>query len=154
MRTNESTRLILSGFLEGERGTVYVEPENIDKSERESDLGYSGQCGDQFESRFDLNSTRCDEYVQGVLFHDLFYPEPQSLVGTDAKLELRVDLQFFGKVNANVDYYIRRSNAILSREIPLENGKNSMSINGSIIYNRGIEFTVSFTPVNHERLRY
>lgn len=59
-----------------------------------------------------------------------------------------VDLQFFGKVNANVDYYIRRSNAILSREIPLENGKNSMSINGGIIYNRGIEFTVSFTPVN------
>ena len=59
-----------------------------------------------------------------------------------------LDLQFFGKVNANVDYYIRRSNAILSREIPYENGINLMSINGGIIYNKGLEITVSFTPIN------
>lgn len=59
-----------------------------------------------------------------------------------------LDLQFFGKVNANIDYYIRRSNAIISQNIPYENGKNTMSINGGIIYNKGLEFTVSFTPVN------
>ncbi len=59
-----------------------------------------------------------------------------------------LDLQFFNKVNANVDYYIRRSNAIISKDIPYENGKNTMSVNGGIIYNKGIEFTISFTPVN------
>ena len=59
-----------------------------------------------------------------------------------------LDLQFFGKVNANIDYYIRRSNAIISMDIPYENGQSTMSVNGGIIYNKGIEFTVSFTPVN------
>ncbi len=59
-----------------------------------------------------------------------------------------LDLQFFNKVNANIDYYIRRSNAIISRDISYENGKSSMSVNGGIIYNKGIEFTVAFTPVN------
>ena len=59
-----------------------------------------------------------------------------------------LDLQFFGKVNANIDYYIRRSNAIIKQNIPYENGKSSMSINGGVIYNKGLEFTVSFTPVN------
>lgn len=59
-----------------------------------------------------------------------------------------LDLQFFKKVNANIDYYIRRSNAIISQNIPHENGINTMSINGGIIYNKGLEFTVSFTPVN------
>ena len=59
-----------------------------------------------------------------------------------------LDLQFFGKVNANIDYYIRRSNAIISKDIPFENGRDAMSVNGGIIYNEGIEFTVSFVPVN------
>lgn len=59
-----------------------------------------------------------------------------------------LDLQFFGKVNANIDYYIRRSNAIIEQDISYENGRSSMSINGGIIYNKGLEFTVSFTPVN------
>lgn len=58
-----------------------------------------------------------------------------------------VDMQLFKKVNVNVDYYLRKSNAVLSQTIPFENGLDKMSINGGVIYNEGVEFTVSLTPV-------
>lgn len=62
-----------------------------------------------------------------------------------------LDLQLFGKVNANIDYYFRRSNAVVSRDIPHENGRTTMSVNGGIIHNEGVEFTLAFTPVNTKK---
>ena len=34
---------------------------------------------------------------------------------------------------------------LLAWILPYENGQSTMSVNGGIIYNKGIEFTVSFT---------
>lgn len=59
-----------------------------------------------------------------------------------------LDLQLFNKLNLVVDYYTRKSNAVISRDIPLSNGIPQMNINGGIIYNKGIEATISFNPLS------
>lgn len=53
-------------------------------------------------------------------------------------------------VNVSVDYYTRKSNAVISRNIGYENGIATMQLNGGMIYNRGFEATVAFSPVNTE----
>lgn len=58
------------------------------------------------------------------------------------------DIQLFRKLNLNVDYYTRRSNAIISQDVPLEYGIASVNTNGGILYNRGIEGSLSFSPIN------
>lgn len=46
----------------------------------------------------------------------------------------------------NLEYYTRRSNAIVELDLPYEYGISSMKRNGGIIHNRGIEYTLTFTP--------
>ena len=47
----------------------------------------------------------------------------------------------------NLEYYTRRSNAVITVDLPFEYGIDDMKRNGGIIYNRGIEYTLSFTPI-------
>ena len=57
-----------------------------------------------------------------------------------------LDLQLFRKVTMNVEYYGRRSNAIIRQDIASEYGFGSMPLNGGVIYNHGLEVSVNFTP--------
>ncbi len=61
-----------------------------------------------------------------------------------------MDFQLFNRFNIVLDYYTRRSNAVVTQPIDFENGVNEMNINGGILYNNGVELTVSFNPVNTE----
>lgn len=58
-----------------------------------------------------------------------------------------VDLELFNMFYMNIEYYTRRSNAVVSLELPYEYGIDKMQRNGGIINNRGIEYTLSFTPI-------
>lgn len=58
-----------------------------------------------------------------------------------------VDLELFRMFYMNLEYYTRRSNAVINVDLPLEYGIDNMKRNGGIIYNRGIEYTLSFTPI-------
>ncbi|KAB6337406.1 SusC/RagA family TonB-linked outer membrane protein, partial [Bacteroides xylanisolvens] len=58
-----------------------------------------------------------------------------------------VDLEVFSMFYMNLEYYTRRSNAIVELELPYEYGITSMKRNGGIIHNRGIEYTLTFTPI-------
>lgn len=58
-----------------------------------------------------------------------------------------IDLSLFNKFFMNVEYYTRRSNAIISQDLPFEYGMLSMRRNGGIIHNRGLEYTLSFSPI-------
>ena len=58
-----------------------------------------------------------------------------------------VDLELFHLFYMNLEYYTRRSNAIVELELPFEYGISSMKRNGGIIKNRGIEYTLTFTPI-------
>ena len=58
-----------------------------------------------------------------------------------------VDLELFRMFYMNLEYYTRRSNAVINVDLPYEYGLDQMKRNGGIIYNRGIEYTLSFTPI-------
>ena len=77
-------------------------------------------------------------------------PNPQLSWERTRSWNFGLDFQLFQRFNIVLDYYRRRSNAVISREIAYENGRPSMDINGGILYNNGIEATVSFNPVNTE----
>lgn len=58
-----------------------------------------------------------------------------------------VDLELFSMFYMNLEYYTRRSNAIVELELPYEYGIKSMKRNGGVIHNRGIEYTLTFSPI-------
>lgn len=58
-----------------------------------------------------------------------------------------LDMQLIDMFNLAFDFYTRSSNAIVSQNIAFEYGRPSMDINGGKIRNSGLEFTVSFTPI-------
>ena len=60
------------------------------------------------------------------------------------------DFGLFKIFNLVFDYYTRSSNVIVSQDIAYEYGMSRMSLNGGRIRNSGIEFTVSFTPVQQK----
>lgn len=58
------------------------------------------------------------------------------------------DIVLFKKYSATIDYYQRKSNAVLTQDIPYEFGIATTKMNGGFIYNRGIEGTFAFSPLN------
>lgn len=58
-----------------------------------------------------------------------------------------MDLELFNMFIMNLEYYTRRSNAVISVVLPYEYGRDVMQRNGGVIYNKGIEYTLSFTPI-------
>lgn len=65
-----------------------------------------------------------------------------------------LELRLFNAVNIVADYYTKRSNAIVMQDVPVENGLSQMDINGGMIYNRGAEVTLSFSPVNRKNFGF
>lgn len=73
-------------------------------------------------------------------------PNPQLKWERTKTWNLGVDLALFG-ITMNLEYYGRRSNAIIRQDIAQEYGMASMPLNGGIITNHGVEFTANFTPI-------
>lgn len=61
-------------------------------------------------------------------------------------LNLGADISLFG-ITMNMEYYSRRSNAIIRQDIAQEYGMSSMPLNGGIIVNSGLEFSANYTPI-------
>ena len=61
-----------------------------------------------------------------------------------------LEVGLFNAVNVNIDYYRRRSSAVVTQDLSYEFGVKSMEVNGGIIYNKGLEVVVNFTPVNRQ----
>jgi len=61
-----------------------------------------------------------------------------------------LDLELFNMFYMNLEYYTRRSNAIVNLDLPYEYGIGQMKRNGGIIHNRGVEYTLSFTPLQKQ----
>ncbi|WP_294471095.1 SusC/RagA family TonB-linked outer membrane protein [uncultured Bacteroides sp.] len=58
-----------------------------------------------------------------------------------------MDLELFNMFFMNLEYYTRRSNAVISIALPYEYGRDVMERNGGVIHNKGVEYTLSFTPI-------
>ena len=59
---------------------------------------------------------------------------------------LGLDVALFG-ITMNFEYYNRRSNAIIRQDIAQEYGMESMPLNGGLITNQGVEFTLNYTTI-------
>ena len=59
---------------------------------------------------------------------------------------LGLDLQLFNGISMSLEYYGRRSNAIINQDIAQEYGMNTMKLNGGRIHNHGLEYSVNITP--------
>lgn len=60
---------------------------------------------------------------------------------------LGLDMQLFHGISMNLEYYGRRSNAIIEQDVAEEYGMGTLRLNGGIIYNHGIEWSMNITPV-------
>ena len=90
---------------------------------------------------------------QGLLqSYNEYYLTISSLPNDQLKWErtkssnLGADISLFG-ITMNLEYYWRRSNAIIRQDIAEEYGMNSMPLNGGLITNSGVEFSANYTPV-------
>ena len=90
---------------------------------------------------------------QGLLqSYNEYYLTISSLHNDQLKWErtkssnLGADISLFG-ITMNLEYYWRRSNAIIRQDIAEEYGMNSMPLNGGLITNSGVEFSANYTPV-------
>ena len=59
---------------------------------------------------------------------------------------LGLDIQLFNGISMSLEYYGRRSNAIINQDIAQEYGMNAMKLNGGRIHNHGLEYSVNITP--------
>ena len=67
---------------------------------------------------------------------------------------LGLDLQLFNGINMSLEYYGRRSNAIISQDIAQEYGMASMKLNGGRIHNHGIEYSINLTPYKRKNFAW
>ena len=81
-----------------------------------------------------------------------YYLSISSLPNNQLKWErtkssnLGLDIALFG-ITMNFEYYNRSSNAIIRQDIAQEYGMESMPLNGGLITNQGVEFTLNYTPI-------
>ena len=95
---------------------------------------------------------------QGLLqSYNEYYLSISSLPNNQLKWErtktynLGADLSLFG-ITMNFEYYQRSTNAIIRQDIAQEYGMSSMPLNGGMINNKGVEFTLNFTPIRTKDL--
>ena len=58
-----------------------------------------------------------------------------------------LDMQLFRGISMNLEYYGRRSNAIIEQDVAEEYGMGTLRLNGGIIVNHGIEWSMNITPI-------
>ena len=97
---------------------------------------------------------------QGLLqSYNEYYLSISSLPNKQLKWErtkswnFGADISLFG-VTMNLEYYHRKSNAIIRQDIAQEYGMSSMPLNGGLITNSGVEFTLNYTPVKTDNLAW
>lgn len=74
-------------------------------------------------------------------------PNPALAWEKTKSWDVGLDMELFNMFDVVVDYYRRSSNVIVEQDLPYEYGRPTMKMNGGRILNKGVEFTVSFTPV-------
>ncbi len=105
-----------------------------------------------------VNSISPDMIVtyQGLLqSYNEYYLTISSLPNKQLKWErtksanLGADISLFG-ITMNLEYYWRRSNAIIRQDIAEEYGMSSMPLNGGLITNNGFEISFNYTPIRRK----
>ncbi len=77
-------------------------------------------------------------------------PNPNLSWEKTHTFDFGVDFELFKMFTMTFDYYLRSSNAVVSQDLAYEYGIPTMQLNGGKIQNSGVEFTVSFTPIQRK----
>lgn len=108
-----------------------------------------------------VNSVSPDLIAQygGILAgYNEYYTTISSLPNPYLKWErtrtwnLGMDMQVFNGISMSLEYYGRRSNAVIEQDVAEEYGMGTLKLNGGIIYNHGLEYTLNITPVKTKDL--
>jgi hypothetical protein len=93
---------------------------------------------------------------QGLLqSYSEYYLTISSLPNKQLKWErtksanLGADISLFG-ITMNLEYYWRKSNAIIRQDVAQEYGVASMPLNGGLITNEGLEVSLNYTPIRRK----
>ena len=93
---------------------------------------------------------------QGLLqSYSEYYLTISSLPNKQLKWErtksanLGADISLFG-ITMNLEYYWRKSNAIIRQDVAQEYGVTSMPLNGGLITNEGLEVSLNYTPIRRK----
>lgn len=86
------------------------------------------------------------EYYNEYYLNISSLPNPLLKWENTKTWNLGIDFQLFKGITMNFEYYGRRSNAIINRDIPNEYGRKTMQLNGGRIDNHGIEYSINITP--------
>ena len=93
---------------------------------------------------------------QGLLqSYSEYYLTISSLPNKQLKWErtksanLGADISLFG-ITMNLEYYWRKSNAIIRQDVAQEYGVTSMPLNGGLITNEGLEISLNYTPIRRK----
>ncbi len=63
---------------------------------------------------------------------------------------LGLDIQMLEGISMTLEYYGRRSNAIVDQDVSQEYGVATMKLNGGLIKNHGVEYSINFTPYKRD----
>lgn len=77
-------------------------------------------------------------------------PNPNLSWERTKSWDFGLNLRLFNRFDVVFDYYTRESNVVVEQELSYEYGIPTMQMNGGKITNRGVECTLSFTPVARE----
>ncbi|MDO5664266.1 MAG: SusC/RagA family TonB-linked outer membrane protein [Bacteroidia bacterium] len=75
-------------------------------------------------------------------------PNPNLTWERTKSWNLGLDLSLLNRISMTLEYYGRSSNAVITQPIPQEYGKSYMSINGGLIRNHGVEYSISFNVID------
>lgn len=81
-------------------------------------------------------------------------PNPHLKWESTKTWNIGLDLQLFHGITMNLEYYGRRSNAIIDQDIPYEYGRSTMQLNGGRIDNHGIEYSINVTPFQRKNFAW
>ena len=65
-----------------------------------------------------------------------------------------LDIQLLRGISMTLEYYGRRSNAIVDQDAQQEYGVYTMKLNGGLIKNHGVEYSINFTPYKRDNFAW
>lgn len=89
-------------------------------------------------------------------YYTTIYSLPNPLLKWESTYSwnLGLDLQLFNGITMNLEYYGRRSNAIVEQDVAEEYGMRTLKLNGGRIHNHGIEYSINLTPYKRKSLAW
>ncbi|WP_162996976.1 SusC/RagA family TonB-linked outer membrane protein [Mucilaginibacter kameinonensis] len=125
--------------------------ESVNMLALKASYGFQGNMLDNQTPNLIIKQGAVDPITQAYYSNIAYYPNPNLKWEKNKEVNIGLDFGFFNnKVQGTVNYFNKTtSDAFLSKEVADINGVPSYVVNSGTVKNRGIEVTLSFTPINN-----